>query len=145
MRLQPVGEIKDLASLDFEPLIVPIIGYNAKKEAVVTDIRFVGQVPAGAAIDMIRNADAEGNVDFNGILAYVDGCVLEQDREKWDDLLHGTKVIVVRQTLVDVYKAIAEFYTKRPIRQRSASSTGRSSTKPTSRAAASASKSTRTA
>ena len=123
--------------IEVEPIIVPIVGYDLKRKEVITDIRFVGTVPAGAVLDMLRATNANGDVDYTAALDYLDNCVYPDDREKWHELLHGTKITVSMATLLLVYTAIGEQYTKRPTKQRSGSRGGRSSTKPTTRAAAS--------
>jgi hypothetical protein len=59
-------------------------------------------------------------------------------------LIHGSEVLVEQATLLEVYTSLITYYTERPTKQRPASPSGRSSTKKTSQAAASAKKSTRT-
>lgn len=141
--LKPIGRLSNLDDLDTEPLTVPIIGYTEDKQEVETKIRFVGTLPAGASLDMIRATDANGRISNAAALDYVDNCVHAEDKEAWDELLHGTAVIVRITTVLEVYQALAEFYTKRPTKRRPASVTGRPSTGATTRVAASAKTSTR--
>ena len=136
-RLEPIGRLSP-DQITTEPLEVPIIGYAEKtKKEVETVIRFVANVPIGAALDMIRATDQDGNINPVAALDYIDKCVHFDDRKKWDDLLHDPKIIVKQETLLAVYQAIGEFYAGRPSPQRSGSRGGRSSTDKTSRAAAS--------
>jgi hypothetical protein len=140
-RLEPIGRVPDPSLLNDEPLIVPIVGYVEKtKEEVITEIRFVANVPIGAALDMIRATDANGNINPVAALDYIDKCVHPDDRASWETLLHDPKIIVQQSTLLAVYAAIGEFYAGRPLLQRSGSRDGRSSTKKTSQVAASSRK-----
>ena len=127
-----------------EPATVPIVGYNKKNAKVTTAIRFAGKLPAGVALDMIKVTDANGNVDYNEALKYVDGCVLDEDRAKWDKLVHDTDVIIDQDTVLAVYARLGEFYTGRFTKRRSGSPTGERSTTSTSRSAANSRKSTPT-
>jgi hypothetical protein len=136
-RLEPIGRVLDPTLINDDPLIVPIVGYVEKtKKEVVTEIRFVANVPIGAALDMIRATDANGNIDPVVALDYIDKCVHPDDRDSWDKLLHDPKIIVMQSTLLAVYAAIGEFYAGRPSKQRSGSRGGQSSTGKTSRAVA---------
>ena len=134
--LEPVGKVTDVKLRKAEPASVPIVGYSKKGLEVETIIRFAGKLPAGVALDMIKVTDINGNVDYNEALKYVDGCVLDDDREKWDKLVHDTDVIIDQSTVLDVYVKLGEFYTGRFTKRRSGSRTGEPSTKPTSRPAA---------
>ena len=142
--LEPVGKVTDSKLRKAEPVSVPIVGYSKKGEEVETMIRFAGKLPAGVALDMIKVTDVNGNVDFNEALKYVDGCVIDDDREKWDKLIHDTDVIIDQPILIAVYARLGEFYTGRFTKRRSGSRTGPSSTKQTSRPAARSPKSTPT-
>lgn len=138
--LKPV-EIE--STVDVEPVTIPFIG-NTDKGKVTTEIRFAGRLPAGVALDMIKVTDINGNVDFNAAIKYVDSCVIDEDRAKWEELVHSTEIIVEQSHLLAAYATLGEFYTKRPTKRRSDSRTGPSSTKATSRPAARSPKSTRT-
>jgi hypothetical protein len=129
--LKPV-EIKNQD--DSEPVTIPFVAVKGE-EKVTTAIRFAGRLPAGVALDMIKVTNAAGQVDFNAAVEYVDGCVLEEDRELWDELIHSTEIIVEQSHLLAAYAQLGEYYTNRPTKRRSVSRTGAASTKPTSRSA----------
>ena len=143
--LEPVGVIAEVKNRKAaEPVSVPIVGYSKKGAEVTTVIRFAGKLPAGVALDMIKVTDTLGNVDFNEAIKYVDGCVIDEDREKWNILVHDTEVIIDQTVLLAVYEKLGAFYTGRPTKQRSDSPTGARSTNTTSRPAARSRKSTPT-
>lgn len=135
--LDPVGDAEPS-----EPVTIPIIGHDAKGDTVTTKIRFWGEPPIGSHQDMIRAIRPDGQILSTPARDYVEQCVLPVDREKWDELIHGTKVLVEQATLLGLYSSLVTYYTERPTKQRSALRPGRSSTAKTLRAAASATKST---
>ncbi len=133
----PVGRLYDLSVLDVEAIEIPIVAYNHKKEESETLIRFVGEQPAGAALDIVRAVDEDGNINGRACLMFVDNCVHTNSRGEWERLLHDDDVRVRNETIVELYVALAEAYTKRPTSPRSGSRAGRGSTKKTSPAGAS--------
>ena len=145
MELQEIGAVEDVESLDFSPITVPIVGYTNDKKKVVTKIRFKRRPAPGFARDMVRSIDKQGKLTNNIALEYVEGCVFSEDREKWEELLHSDTVNVSYDTIADVYLALGEAYTGRPLMQRSGSSDGRKSTRPTSQGAAKSRTSTKKA
>jgi hypothetical protein len=137
MRLHPVGRVSDPTVLDVEPIEVPIVGYDKNKNEVETLISFVGDQPAGAALDIVRAVDEDGNINGRACLMFVDNCVHPDSRIAWEDLMHRPDIKVANQTIVDLYVALAEAYANRPTSPRSGSRAGRGSTKKTSQAGAS--------
>lgn len=145
MRLEAIGRIADPKEIDTEVLELPIIGYTEKdKKEVETVINFVANASVGAVVDMNRAIDAKGNILPLAAIEFVDKCVHEGSRAKWDELLHDPKIMVSQATMIEVYQKLCEVYANRPSLQRPGSRDGASPTKKTSRAAASAKKSTRT-
>ena len=131
MRLEPIGRVANPHERKKEPLIVPIVGYDIDDNEVITEIRFLPEVPSGATIDMLRATDNDGNIKSAAAIDYVDACVSPDDIEKWDELLHGKDIIISTATLLLVYREIAEFYADRPTKRSSGSLAGRSRTKTT--------------
>jgi hypothetical protein len=134
MELEAVGEVEDVESIDKEPVIIPIVGYDNKKKKVVTKIAFVNDVAPGVARDMIRATDSRGIIQSLDALAYLDACVHEDSREEWDALIHGTDI--TSETINAVYTKLGTHYANRPFTKQSGSPAGQSSTKLTTPRAA---------
>jgi hypothetical protein len=136
MELSPIGQFADPAELDVEPIVIPIVGYTVEgRKEVITRIRFVPAVPLGAALALNRAARSNGNVPHPAVIAWLDDCVLDSEREAWNELLHSSAILVETETLVAVYQQLAEVYAARPTLRFSDSDGGRSSTNGTSPAA----------
>ena len=134
MELAAVGEVEDVSSIDKEPVVIPIVGYDNKKKKTVTKIKFVNDVSPGVARDMARAVNSAGIISANDALDYVEACVHEDSRAAWDELIHGTDITT--KTLLAVYTALGEHYANRPLTKPSGSRGGRSSTNPTTPAGA---------
>ena len=146
MRLEPIGIRDDLEEGEYEPITIPIVGYTNDLKEVTTEIDFRAAQALGTSLDLIRtmsvNEKGETMIPIPAILEFLDAAILEESREDWDDLLHSDEINVEQGTLVTLYQTLAAQYTRRPTKQRSGSHNGRTTPRKTSRAAASAKKST---
>jgi hypothetical protein len=137
MELEPIGRFADPDELDVDPITVPIVGYTVEgRKEIITRIKFVPAVPLGAALALNRAARSNGNVPHPAVIAWLDDCVLDSEREAWNELLHSSAILVETETLVAVYQQLAEVYAARPTLRFSDSDGGPSSTNGTSQAAA---------
>lgn len=139
MMLKPIGHIPE-KDRDFDPIEVPIIGYFQNEDGTVTEvtevIKFRPVPPLGYSLGMLNAIDGEGNIASRSALVWVTGCVLESNREKWDTLIDSPDIYIETTTIMEVYTAIGEVYTGRPLKKRSGSKGGRGRTNMTSQAVA---------
>lgn len=139
--LDPIGRVEHPEELDLDPLVVPIVGYTRDKQEIVEEFRFRSVQPTGAALNILRQSrlDADGDLvtPMPQLMAFLDSCVLPEDRETWQGWLDKTnnEIYVEQDTLMAVYRALSEFYSARPTMRRSSSDGGPSSISPTSMAA----------
>ena len=145
MRLDPVGEVKNLNELDVEPVTIPIVSYDEDKNKVVTEIRFMRHVPLGFGIDMIKATKADGTIDPKYMVDFVLDCVVDEDQESFDDLIRRKDIFTEISTLRKVYDSLGEIYKgdNHPLEKPSSSSAGKPRTARTSKAVASNSASDR--
>ena len=141
-RLEAIGRVEDVESLDFDPIIIPVIGYTEDKEEVEFEAYFRPFEPTGQALNVLRVMDQDGDVPAKVAIAYLDACILAGHQDAWREFLDRPDVYVHQDTLVGLYKTIVEFYTARPTSQPSDSPTGPGQHGKTSRAAASSKGST---
>ena|ERR1019366_4815721 len=134
MELAPVGEVEDVKSIDREPVTVPIVTYDKHLKKVVTKIKFVNDVAPGVARDMVRATDSRGIISAQAALDYVDACVHDDDREKWNALIRGADI--TDATVNELYTALGTHYVNRPFTKQSGSPDGPSPTKRTTPRAA---------
>jgi hypothetical protein len=135
-KLEPIGRVANPEEI--EPLTIPIVGYTNEGTEVVTEITFRPEFPAGKFRDLMKTADAEGNIGQGAILDYLDSCVLQADREAWHELLYSEDVNIAQTTVVAVYRDLAEFYAgrNRPTKPSSGRSGGPKRTPRTGKGAA---------
>jgi hypothetical protein len=134
--LSPIGRVDNPEDLDLDPVVVPVVGYNADREEVIFEVIFRAMQPTGEAMDLLKVADAAGNVPIGIVFAYLDACVTEDNREAWQKFLHGPDLNIEQSTIIELYKTISSYYADRPTQQRSVSHNGRVTSGKTSRAAA---------
>jgi hypothetical protein len=131
-----IGRVEDPQELDLELLEITLVGYTLEREEVAETFRFRPVVATGAALDIIRHTDTEGNIPLGPILDYVDKCLLEGDQEPFKAFLDRNDVMIDAGALVTMYRQLVEFYSSRPTRRPPASASTGSPAKRTSRAAA---------
>jgi hypothetical protein len=136
MELKPVGKVANPAELDLAPVVVPIVGHNAKGEEVTTKIRFQRRIPAGVVLDMLEAGTDPDEVFASGAEAvkFLNQAVFGDDEQKWHDLIHSKTVFIEYATIGELFKALMEqVYTSRPTKRPSNSSSGGPRTRTTSR------------
>ena len=136
MQLDPIGRLADPNEIDLEPITVPIIGYTLDREEVETLIDFVPSVPLSAALALNRQTRPNGNVLHPAIIEWLDACVSAESHDRWLEMLGSKDIMIETETLVEVYRQLAERYAARPTLRFSDSDGGPSSTNRTSQAAA---------
>lgn len=113
MELPVIGVEKDREAK--KPIVVPIAGYTISgNELVVTKIGFRPTLPLGQALDVIRQTKADGSVPVGVILAYLDACVLPDERDSWEAMLAAGDLAVEQATFIEVYKQLTAVYAGRP-------------------------------
>jgi hypothetical protein len=135
MELAPVGKIvTDPNDLDLGPITVPIIGYKETSKGnveVVTKIRFARKIPFGFFKDAL-----EKGIDLNAMkpteyLEYLTVSVLDEDKEKFMELIFGDELYVERATIREVFKVVDEARAGRPTKRPSDSLPSTPATKKT--------------
>jgi hypothetical protein len=136
MRLEPIGRVENPQDLDFEPLVVPIVGYDRHtKEEQVCDVQCRPVAPTGAAVDVMRVVGPNGETPIGPVMAYLDSCILPESKEDYETFIHDPELVIEQKTLINMYIALTEFYSERPTPPRSVSHNGRTTTPMTSAAA----------
>jgi hypothetical protein len=135
-RLEPIGRVADPDDLDLEPVEIELIGYTSDKEEVSYLCQFRPVQPTGAAVELMRQINPDGDVPVSVVLAYLDAAVLDGTQEEWSEFINRPDIFIEQTALLSLYETIIEFYAARPTRQRSGSHNGRVTTAKTSRAAA---------
>jgi hypothetical protein len=142
MELEPIGRIENLEDENFEPIVMPIVGYDEDGDEVVVKIRFRPWVPTKKSLDM-RGATIKGVTPTNIVLDYLEKCVLKEDRQAWNDLLDSDDVFIKIETFGEIARTLGSIYDgKHPTKQRSDLPGGGQATEPTTRAAATSKDST---
>lgn len=131
-----IGRVDNPEELDLEPLALTLVGYTLEAQEVAETFRFRPTIPTGAALNVIRHTGQDGNVPLGPVLDYVDKCLLEPDQEPFRAFLDRDDVMIQGNALVDLYRALVEFYSARPTQPPSASASTGSRAKRTSRAGA---------
>lgn len=134
--LRVIGQVENPEELDFEPLVVPLAGYTVDHEEVIERFRFRPVRPAGAALNVMRSTDAQGNVGLGPVVGYLDKCLLEEDAERWQAFLDRDDLMIEQDVLFELYREVSAWYAGRPTRRPSDSSGGGKVTPQTSRVAA---------
>jgi hypothetical protein len=142
MELEPVGRIENLEEENFEPIVMPIVGYDTDGDEVITRIRFRPWIPTKKSFDMAA-VTVKGITPTSTVMEYLEKCVLKEDRGAWNELLDSDDVFIKIETFGEIAQALGSIYNgERPTKQRSDLSGGGQATKPTTRAAATAKVST---
>ncbi len=136
MKLDPIGRVEKPDEMDLDPIVIPVVGYTLDREEVVEEIRFRPMQPAGAAFDLLANANADGEVPIRAIMRFLEKCVMPDDAQKFRDHLDRDDLVFDHGVMMQIHVALNEVYAARPTTLRSASSGGGQPTKRTSRAAA---------
>ena len=144
--LEAVGRIENPEDLNFEPVTVPVIGYNMDGEEVEFLLHCGPTMPMGTMLKLMTqskvNAKGKPVFDEKLVAQFLERCVLPDSKEAWRDFLDDPEIEVSAETIGAVYGALMDYYTDRPTSQRSDSPTGPAPTKRTSRGAATAKGST---
>jgi hypothetical protein len=135
MELEPIGRVENPDDLDFEPIVIPVVGYTRKGKEVLHKAQFRSVAPAGQTVAVLRNMAPSGGVPAAQMMTFLDACVLAEDREAWNAFLDNSEVEIEQSTLVRVYAALMETYAARPTMPPGDSSGTGKTTKQTSRAA----------
>lgn len=117
-RLEPVGRVSDLAKLDLEPIIVPVVGYTEDKEEVITDIAFRPRAPLGRDLEMAMLLNGTDEVTARQAIGYLEECMTDEGREAWENLKESKTVFVERAAMGEVFRAVVAVYAKRPTTKR---------------------------
>jgi len=131
-----IGRVQNPEELDLEPLELTIVGYTLDHKEVAETFHFRPVMPAGAQLEIIRHTNEIGNVALPAVVKFVEECLVEGELEAFTAFLHRPDVMIVPGTIVDLYRALTEYYAARPTRLSSASASGGSAAKRTSRASA---------
>jgi hypothetical protein len=135
MELDPVGRVENPEELDFEPIVIPVVGYTRDHKEVVEKARFRPLPPAGQTVEVLRSMAPNGGVRASQMMSFLDACVLEDGREAWAAFLDSPDVEIEQATLAGVYSALMEAYAARPTMPPASSAAGGKKTKQTSQAA----------
>lgn len=126
---------EEVEQRNLEPVEIEIYGYMYDtREEVKGTFRFRPTVSAGAALDVMRNTGANGNIPLSQAVKYLDESVLEGDEQPFREFLYRKDLMIEGDVIIAVYRALTEFYTARPTPRPSASRSGGSPAKRTSRA-----------
>lgn len=138
-RTDPIGEVENPDDTDFGPLVIPVVGYKLDGTRVDKDLQFRPQFPPGGFLAMVRSADDSGVIGQAAILDYLDSCLLPESRDNWDFIMYDKDTNFSQQTVLAVYKKLAEHYAggKFPTKQPPALPNGSPRAKRTTSAAAS--------
>jgi hypothetical protein len=122
--LDPVGRAERPEDLDFDPVVIPIVGYTADHREVIHEAKFRGMEPTGAAMNLMRQTDAKGNVPASLVIQYLDRCLLKEDRDEFNAFIDDDDVYVDQKVLMEAYRQLVAYYSKRPTTRRPDSSPG---------------------
>lgn len=136
MQLQPIGRVEDPQTLDLEPIVVPVVGYDKDHAEHIEEFRFRPIQPTGASLKVLREQDEQGNVPVKTVLTFLDKCLMAEDHDRWEAFLDDPHVFVGQDTIVALYEAVMQVYAERPTVRQSASRSGAAISKRTSGGAA---------
>ncbi len=126
------GRRDDPEAIPHDPLLVPLAGYTADGKEVVETFHFRPTEALGAAMEILHQGDAQGNVGFRPVSAYLDRAVTPDDREAWHAFLDRDDLTIEGSALLRIFEALTAHYAGRPTQLRSGSANGRARTRGTS-------------
>jgi hypothetical protein len=152
-QLEPIGRMdpQELEETDFEPLLVPLVGYTADKQEIMETFRFKAVLPGGPAfkaqrlIDMLTpNAQGQISIPMGIYMEFLERAMLPGEAERFTTFIERPDLEIPARTLGAMYEGVMAYYAANPIRRRVASSAGQltPALRATSRAAAHAKGST---
>jgi len=95
-------------------------------------------VQGSELLEFVRNTATDDDAAAaTAVIDFVRNSIIEEDRDRFSDLLESEEVIVPLDTLAEVGRWLLETYSGRPTQQPSPSSRGPRTTKSSSRAKAS--------
>lgn len=136
-KLDVVGRIDNIASLDMEPVILPMIGYTLDDQSeVIEEFKFRAWVPTAAEFAVVAAMGARGAVPFQLIKDWLVAAVMPDELERWEAFINRSDLIIKKDAIIDAWRALDAYYTARPTVPSSGSSAGQSPVSKTSRGAA---------
>ncbi len=120
-RLEPVGRVTDPTALNLEPVVVPVVGYTADRQEVVTEIEFRPMATLGSDLEMAMLLTGTDELTAKAAIEYLESCMTDRGREQWEAIKRSETVFVERETMGEVFRAIVQVYAARPTVKRSGS------------------------
>lgn len=135
MELDPIGAVDRPQDLDLDPVTIPIVGYkvhNGKNVPVTTKIRFKSRPPLGYIRRKLKEGADLSRMNGNAVVEYLEVVAIEEDKEKWSDLIFSDDIFLDHSTLRQVFEKLQEVYSGgRPTKPRSGSAKSVSPTRRT--------------
>ncbi len=131
-----VGKLEQPASVEFDPIIVPVAAYTAGGEEVIERFQFRPVMPFGAIMRAFEQIQPDGILANGPILKFLQKSLMEGDRERFLEFLDRDDLMIDAELIVDVYRTVTEVWAARPTRPRSGLRSPSPALKRTSRAAA---------
>ena len=136
METEIVGRVENPQERSTDPIVVPVAAYTLEGKEVVEKFRFRPVMPAGAVIRAFRAIQPNGVLATGPILDFLQKSLLADDRERFLEFLDRDDLMIEAQLISQIYETVTEVWSGRPTRRPSASASGGSPTKRTSRAGA---------
>ena len=92
-------------------------------------------VQGSELLSFVRSTDVEDDAAAaEAVIEFVKGSIVEDDRERFTDMLESDDVVIPLDTLAEIGRWLLETYSARPTQPPSRSSSGRKKTGPSSKA-----------
>ena len=116
-----------------DPIVIPMefikVADGNKEQYEFEAVADPGARGILAISGMVQIVDGKRVADLNGLLMFFhEVLVSEAEFERFHDMIKRKDLVIPMDTLADIYQALVEEYTGRPLGQSSTSVAGRSST-----------------
>lgn len=116
------------------PLAIEIEGFDSQGRPIQpVPFNCLRQIQGTTIMDAYDALDTKTK---DGVLGFLHNCIVEEEEQAFDALIHGKNVIVDFQSLMNLLQDLVQEYSQNPLRRPSDLPAGPSTTMPTSPAAA---------
>lgn len=96
---------------DFTPIEFTLIGYDTDtREEVPFKFRARATQPFGNMVEVMRSSNVEGEVDVSVAIGYLEACVIDEDRERWNETIHRSKLHFQNAALGEMAQKFVTYY-----------------------------------
>lgn len=95
-----------------KPVTFDLEGIDLNKKAWKESFEAIPQLPGASLLDFIADADSnEGGRASQAVIEFLEGCVLEDDKERFRELIRDPKRVIHIDDLADICEWLVEVYT----------------------------------